>query len=573
MTCCVGPIAGDIAHKTAAGQDQILAEELKHGAKHLGDGSLLYTLSVPGIHCGQCISTIESKLSKLASVKSVRANLSLRRVTFGLSSEAQSPLLVVNALEELGYASQSLDDEWANPIDTEFRLLVRSLAVAGFATANIMLLSVSVWSGASGATAQLFHFLSALIAIPTVAYAGRPFFRSAMSALSHRRMNMDVPISLGVILATCMSLYESFSSTGHAYFDAAVSLLFFLLIGRTLDYLMRTKARDAVSRLSRLAAKGGLVVNASGETNYLPLNGIKPGMIVRVAAGERIPVDGTIVDGISDVDRSLVTGESEPVRLTKSASIEAGTLNLTGALDLRVDRDASQSFLSEVLEMMQAAEQGRGTYLRLADRMAKMYSPLVHLLAFTTLVGWLIYTGGNWHVSITTAISVLIITCPCALGLAVPVAHVLAASRLFTVGVLMKDGSALERLGEINHVAFDKTGTLTTNMPRLSLNTIPRGPFSAMAKALALRSIHPAARALAKALDEKPITTITAIHEVPGHGVEGRFEGRLARLGRMEWVSEISHPAQPGTIVSGLAFAVEGSPIFRVELDETLRPS
>lgn len=571
MTCCAGPVATEIAQDISLAIDQQRIHDLQHSAKALQDGTMLYTLSVPSIHCGQCITTIERNLGGLVGVVSVRANLSLRRVTFILGSDHSSPLPILKALDELGYASQSIDHEDSGSVDQELKTLVRSLAVSGFAAANIMLLSVSVWSGAGPATTEIFHFLSAMIAVPTVAYAGRPFFRSAFSALSHRRMNMDVPISLGVILATLMSLYESFSGTGHAYFDAAVSLLFFLLIGRTLDHMMRNKARDAVGRLSRLAAKGGLVVSANGETNYLPLDGIRPGMILRVAAGERIPVDGTVVDGTSDVDRSLVTGESAPLQVTNGASLEAGTMNLTGAIDLRADRDAKDSFLADVLQMMQAAEKGRGQYVRLADRMARLYSPVVHILAFATFMGWMAYTGGNWHTSVTIAISVLIITCPCALGLAVPVAHVLAASRLFSIGVLMKDGSALERLAEIDHVVFDKTGTLTTNISVMSTCTIPVGQLSEIAKALALRSIHPSARALANFLKENPLTNLSSIHEIPGFGVEAKIDGNLTRLGRAEWVAEISMPLNALQNATGLSFAVENGPAYSIQLDESLR--
>ena len=570
MSCCVASIASELAHETTQAHERQRVADLESSSKLLQDGSKLYTLSVPSIHCGLCISTIEKKLLARPEVRSARANLSLRRVSVTLDG-AQSPSLIVKTLDDLGYPSQSIDEEGSGEVDWEFKTLLRSLAVSGFASANIMLLSVSVWSGAGPATAQIFHYLSALIAVPTVAYAGRPFFRSAITALKHRRMNMDLPISLGVILATAMSLYESFSGGGHAYFDAAVSLLFFLLIGRTLDYMMRAKARDAVGRLSRLAAKGGLVVSENGEVNYLPLEGIKPGMIVRVAAGERVPVDGTIVEGTSDVDRSLVTGESEPARLGVGASLEAGTLNLTGSIDLRTDRDAKDSFLADVLQMMQAAEKGRGQYLRLTDRMAKLYSPVVHLLALVTFGGWMITTNGNWHVAITTAISVLIITCPCALGLAVPVAHVLAASRLFSLGTLMKDGSALERLAEIDTVVFDKTGTLTSNIAQIRKNTIPTGRLSAITKTLALRSIHPAARALAKALPDTPMTNFTGIHEVPGCGVEGRFNGQLARLGRTEWVSEIADAGNSNAADSGLGFALQGTPLYTVQLQETLR--
>lgn len=571
MTCCAGPIATEIAQDVSRSQRILRVEEIQKAAKPLQDGAMLYVLSVPSIHCGQCITTIERKLSVLPDVKSVRANLSLRRISITLSNNLVSPDLFVKTLDELGYSSQSVEDEVTGQIDQELATLVRSLAVSGFAAANIMLLSVSVWSGTGPATTEIFHFVSALIAIPAVAYAGRPFFRSALNAISHVNMNMDVPISLGVILATVMSLYESFSGFGHAYFDAAVSLLFFLLIGRTLDHMMRNKARDAVGRLSRLAAKGGLVVSLDGTVNYLPLDGIRPGMILRVAAGERIPVDGIVVDGTSDVDRSLVTGESAPQRSTKGASLEAGTMNLTGALDLRASREAKESFLADVLQMMQAAEKGRGEYVRLADRMARLYSPVVHILALATFLGWMVNSGGDWHVSITTAISVLIITCPCALGLAVPVAHVLAASRLFSYGILMKDGSALERLAEIDHIVFDKTGTLTTNTPNVETCTIPSGKLAEVAKTLALRSIHPAARALAKSLVENTLGTLTLIHEIPGFGIEATFDGKLTRLGRTEWVGDIAAVSRVLPDHLGLSFAVEDGEVYAVQLQETLR--
>ena len=572
MSCCAGPIVVDLAQETSLAQDRQRLSELESSAKHLQDGSVLYTLSVPSIHCGQCISTIEKKLSAQDGVVSARANLSMRRVAVTLKNDQQSPGIILKTLDDLGYASQSIDDENQWQGDPEFKTLVRSLAVAGFASANIMLFSVSVWSGAGDATRDLFHFLSALIAIPTVIYAGRPFFRSAFSALKHRRMNMDVPISLGVILATLMSLYESFNSGGHAYFDAAVSLLFFLLIGRTLDYMMRTKARDAVGRLGRLSAKGGLVVSSNGEVDYLPLEGITPGMVLRVAAGERVPVDGTVIDGESDVDRSLITGESIPQRVELGSGLEAGTMNLTGSIDIRAERDAKNSYLAEVMQMMQAAEKGRGLYVRVADRMAKLYSPAVHLLALSTFVFWMIYSNGNWHMSITTAISVLIITCPCALGLAVPVAHVLAASKLFGAGILMKDGSALERLAEIDTIVFDKTGTLTSNVAKVRVCNIPRGKLSSIARTLALRSIHPAARALAASLHDLPVQDLSLLHEVPGSGVEAQSNGQTVRLGRLDWVAELGLPDQVTTPPSGLGFAMTNSPLYVIQLEETLRP-
>jgi P-type Cu2+ transporter len=567
MSCCVGNLAETYA---ANDIDVQRIEEIKAGGQRLANGAMVYGMSVPAIHCGACVSAIERALIVMPGVTAARVNLSLRCLMLTVSPGFNDPAPFVRKLRDLGYPPISLSEAVDGKGDLELKFLTRSLAVAGFAAANIMLLSVSVWTGAEGATRDLFHFVSALIAIPAVAYAGQPFFRSALRALSHRRMNMDVPISLGVLLATAMSLFESLRGGEHAYFDAAVSLLFFLLIGRTLDHMMRGRARQLVSGLARISAKGGMVVSADGALRYMALEDIQPGMLLRVAAGERIPVDGTVEEGISDIDRSLVTGESAPVPMRGGGAVEAGSMNLTGALDVRATRYAKDSFLSDVLRMMAAAEQGRGTYVRMADRMAAIYAPSVHVLALASFLGWMLWTGGDWHLALTVAISVLIITCPCALGLAVPVAHVVSASRLFQAGILMKDGSALERMAEINHVAFDKTGTLTTGEAQVAQCSIPGGELSNIAASLARRSRHPASLALVRHFAGLPDVNLENVKEEPGNGIEAGPPGRRFRLGRGSWVAEISSDEAGG--VQGLAFAAAGGPCYGVKLGESLRP-
>ncbi len=294
---------------------------------------------------------------------------------------------------------------------------------------------------------------------------------------------------------------------------------------------------------------------------------MRPGDRLRVAAGERVPVDGRILCGSSDLDRSLVTGESAPVSAGEGDEVEAGTLNLTGAFDMVALRGAGQSFLAEVMRMMEAAEQGRGRYVRIADRLSRMYAPVVHVLAALAFVSWMLATG-DWHVSIYTAIAVLIITCPCALGLAVPVVHVIGAGRLFELGVLMRDGSALERLAEIDRAVFDKTGTLTSGIPFVELPELT-AEETGVAKTLASHSVHPASQAVARALQDRPGRPVGELREVPGHGIEGRCGGRLVRLGRAAWVGEIAAAqVQAG---SGLSFAIEGTTPRFFKLSETLR--
>ena len=445
--------------------------------------------------------------------------------------------------------------------------LLRCLAVAGFGAANIMLLSVSVWAGAEGAPREVFHLVSALIGLPVVAYAGRPFFGSALAALRGGRLNMDVPVSLGVVLATGLSVVETARGGEHVFFDAAVVLLFFLLAGRYLDERMRARARSAVTSLARLATRGAMRELPDGSTTYLTLQRIRPDMVLRIAAGERIPVDGCILEGATDLDRSLATGEHAPVPAGPGAPLEAGILNLTGAIRMRVLRPAETSFLAEVSRMLAAAEQGRGSYVRIADRAARLYAPVVHLLAALTLIGWVAATA-DWYGSIFIAISVLIITCPCALGLAVPVVHVAAADRLFRAGIMMKDGSALERLATIDCAVFDKTGTVTTGTPVLTGGG-PDAPHErAAAAALAARSLHPAARAIASAIVEAP-APVEQLRETPGCGVEALVNGRRARLGHPGWVSEIAagDVAQAG----GPTFAFDGGPLAVFAMTETLR--
>jgi len=534
-------------------------EELRFAARDLGDGSRQLELSLPDVHCAGCIRTVESALSRLPSVDNARVNLSTRRVSVRWRGEAVPP--IVPALVEAGYPPHLADDSQpsADPVLSE---LLRAVAVAGFAAGNIMLLSVSVWSGAEGATRDLFHWISALIALPALAISGRIYYRSAWNALRQRRMNMDVPIAIGVSLAYALSLYDTWHSGQHAYFDASVTLLFFLLIGRTLDHVMRNRARAAVTGLARLAPRGALVLGEDGTRDYRPLAEIRPGTRILVAAGERIPVDARVEAGHSDLDTALVSGESAPQPVAPGAEIQAGTLNLTGPLTLVALRPASESFLAEMVRMMEAAEGGRARYRRIADRVAALYAPVVHLTALVTCLGWVL-AGAGWHEAITIAIAVLIITCPCALGLAVPIVQVVAARRLFENGILVKDGSGLERLAEADAVVFDKTGTLTLGQPRLTGTHRISPRHLEIAAALASHSRHPLSQAIAERT--AGIIAFEEVREVPGHGVEGRLGSDLWRLGRASWAA--GEEGEAGTVL-----ARDGRIVARFAFSDGIRP-
>ncbi len=573
MTCCDGNILIGEPNGTYD-SDRIAEEQLLATSVDLEDGLRQIEFSVPDMHCVACIGSIERGLSGILSVNRVRANLSSRKVMVIWNTDIGSALEIDQQLDALGFSHSPFDrDDEASDVDVQRgQKLLLSLVVAGFAAANIMLLSVSVWSGADQETAQLFHLISGLICVPAIGYAGQPFFKSAWSALRVGRLNMDVPISLAVLLALGMSCYESLTGGEEAYFDAAVTLLFFLLIGRYLDHLMREKARGAVARLSQLSARGAVVIEADGRTRYMPTDEIEPGMRLRINAGARFPVNATIVSGSSELDRSLVSGESNSVLVEPGTDIEAGTLNLTAQIEIEATSNASGSFLAEMQQMMEAAENGRGTYVGIADRMARIYAPAVHLLALATFVFWMVHSSGDVHTALYTAIAVLIITCPCALGLAVPVAHVIAANRLMRDGILMRDGTALERLAEIDTAVFDKTGTLTMGKPEIrNAGKIDKqhAPFW---KALADGSNHPFAKAVSELLCDVEAKPLTTMREIPGYGVEAEFDGKRIRFGKPDWVAELSRDDADQAFESAVAFAIEDGQITQLELSDTLRP-
>lgn len=535
-------------------------DELRFASRALEDGLYQTDLSVPGVHCAGCIRKVETGLSAVSGVEHVRVNLSTRRASVRWRGETPPPL--IETLSGLGFPAHlyETEDEKGNP---ELGRLIRALAVAGFAAMNIMLLSVSVWSGAEPATRQAFHWISAALALPCLLYSGRIFFASAWSALRRGRTNMDVPISVGISLAFGLSLYDTLQGGAHAYFDATTSLIFFLLIGRTLDTLMRDKARTAVRGLARMSPRGALVLHPDGEREYMPVAEIEPGMRILLAAGDRVPVDGVIEAGRSELDCSIVTGESAARTVEPGADVQAGVLNLTGPLTMAATARAQDSFLAEMVRLMEAAEDGRVRYRRVADRAASLYSPLVHAGALLTFLGWMAATG-DWHRAISIAIAVLIITCPCALGLAVPIVQVVAARRLFDNGVMLKDGTGIERLAKIDTAVFDKTGTLTFGEVRLANPGEASGGALAIAALLGSHSNHPHSRALARtASAPSPLPAVTELREEPGFGIEGRLDGKLHRLGRADWaLGEPQTQTTPGTVLSCEG---RGQAVFRFE--------
>ncbi|SKA32552.1 heavy metal translocating P-type ATPase [Consotaella salsifontis] len=571
MSCCGGSSVSET--ELAPDARDLRREEFLRSGIADGEGRLSFVFFAPEVHCAACITTIERGLMRLDGVASARVNLSTRRVRAVVDEAMDDPYRVVEAVERLGYTVSPMDlSEDDGRSDPVFGALVRALVVAGFAAGNIMLLSVSVWSGAEGETRHLFQLISGLIAVPAVLYAGQPFYRSAWAALRGGHLNMDVPISLAVLLTLGMSIYEAFFGGGETWFDASATLLFFLLIGRVLDQQMREKARSSIARLTRMAAKGAMVIDGDGEVGYAPIDEVRPGMRLQVPVGERFPVDSRLVRGRTDIDRSLATGESLPAALVPGDVVEAGALNLTATVEVEATADAKHSLIAEMVRLMEAAEQGKAAYMRLADRAAAAYAPVVHILAFATFAGWMVATG-DWHDALRAAIAVLIITCPCALGLAVPIAQVVGASVLLQRGILVRTGSAFERMAEIRQAVFDKTGTLTEPDSLAVAGTVTDETL-ALAASLAGASRHPLSRAVVSSARSRGIaySAFDAVTETAGEGLEGSLsDGRRIRLGKRSFVGGISAQHASEEAPASLWLAAEGETARPVPVEGVLR--
>ena len=489
--------------------------------------------SVPSIRCATCIGTIERHFAALRGVAKARVNATQKRVTVHSNLPDSA---VVEELKSIGYEAYPLDQAaLTTDNDPLGRDLILRMGVAGFAMMNVMLLSVAVWSGATDATRDLFHLISAAIALPAVIFSARPFFVHAMQALRVRRLNMDVPIALAIALAAGMSLYEALHGGAHAYFDAALSLTFFLLIGRYLEHRTKSAARSAASELAALEAHTA-TRKIGHQIESVPVKLLKLGDLIVVNSGMRVPVDGKLCKGNAYTDRSFLTGESEPVEHEKGDTLCAGEINLGASFELTATAIGHDTRLSQIAALVDTAENARNSYTSLADKAAQIYAPMVHIVAAVSFLGWLIIDGDVRH-ALNVAIAVLIITCPCALGLAVPAVSTAAISRLYRMGFLVKSGTALERLAGVSHVVFDKTGTLTAPGFSFDLSALSDAQ-AGIAKGLASQSSHPMSRSLVAYLEKVPEQRIDAVIELPGTGIKGLWNNKPVALGRASWFGQ-----------------------------------
>jgi len=500
------------------------------------DGANSISLMIQGMHCAACVWLIESILKKQKDVVAARINLSKKTLFLRFIGDKKTGNDLVKLIHDIGYKLLPFDEEILNSSDKKYNdSILRALAVAGFGVGNVMLFSLSLWFSDAVEmgvnTRTLLHFFSSLIALPVIIFSARPFFSSAWKSIKQGYPNMDLAISIAIFLACVVSLLETFRSASHVYFDSAVMLIFFLLIGRYLDLKARKKAFAVATEFTMLAASFGRVEENS-KIKILPSRQLLEGMILVVAAGEKIAADGVVIEGEGEIDTSLITGESLPRNISKHGEVFAGTLNLSSPLKIRITKSPQNSLLSEIIRLSEEAEGKKNHYIRIADYLSKFYTPAVHLIALATFLFWL---KNGWEIALMNATAVLIITCPCALALAVPIVQTIVISNFIKKGILVKSGEALEKLREIDVFVFDKTGSLTIGAPKL-IKIIPlqgEGEYLKLAASLAKNSRHPIAQAISASYDGDLLEL--QVQENQGLGLSANFENKILRLGRKDF--------------------------------------
>jgi Cu2+-exporting ATPase len=511
---------------------------------HDGINSLL--LAIDGLHCAACVWLIESILQKQQNVVLARVNLSKKYLRLSWRGAKEQGDDLVNLIQEIGYKLFPFDEKILAEEEKKYNNeLLKCLAVAGFGAGNVMLFSFILWfsdlSKIGQATIDLMHFASAAIALPVIVYAARPFFASAFKAIKAKRMNMDLAISVAIFLACLVSLLESFNSAKHVYFDSAVMLIFFLLIGRYLDFKARKKAFAIATEFTLLASNYARQILPNGEIKIIASKDIKQDMILLAVAGDKIPADGIIIEGEGEIDMSIINGESLPKNVKKDVEVFAGTINLTSPLKIKVIKTQQNSLLAAIIKIAEEVETQKNKYVRLADHLSKTYTPIVHILAFATFCLWYFFLKSTAENALLNATAVLIITCPCALALAVPIVQTITISGLIKKGILAKSGEALEKIREIDVIVFDKTGTLTLGNPALvgiyglnkNLSKEEEKFYLKLAASMAQMSKHPISLALVNAHNEEKFLLET--HENQSLGLVTNFENKQVKLGRKDF--------------------------------------
>jgi heavy metal translocating P-type ATPase len=486
-------------------------------------------LDIEGMTCASCVNKIEKALGVVETVGSANVNLATRTATIATTSEEIETL--VRAVQRLGYGAK-LHTRERSP-GAEYRYFVRHLAVAVAFTVPVLLLTF-VLSGFRWSPE-----LTWALATPVQFYAGWPFLRSAVRAARHRMTTMDTLVAIGSLAAYGYSAYTVLADGMDHYFDTAAVIITLILVGKTLESRARAGATDATRALLERGAKEATIL-VEGTERTIPIDDLHPGHTVVVKPGEKVPADGVIKQGASWVDLSLLTGESVPVDVGPGDEVIGASINGRGRLLVFVTKTGANTALSQIVRLLQSAQGSKAPVQRLADRISSVFVPIVIAVATATFVGWTALTGASPGVAMLHAVAVLLIACPCALGLATPAAIMVGTGRAAELGVFFKGAEVFETVRGADVVLLDKTGTVTEGSMTLAevvaVNGASDEQLLAWAAATERGSEHPIAKAVVEGTGERGIAIPEATdHEVrPGAGTIALVDGVPTRVGRPE---------------------------------------
>ena len=503
-------------------------------------------LLVEGIHCAACVWLIERTLNRLPGVLSAQVNLSGKRLLLRWDNERIKLSRIISKLGRIGYAATPFDPEAAEgTIKKQNRALLFRMAFAGFAMMNLLWISIALYSGADkGEFRQLFHWLGFALSTPTLLYSGWPFLKGAWTSLKTLHLGMDLPIAIGASVTWLYSSYVTFggTETGEVYFDTVVNFIFVILVGRHLEGISKRHAVAATQRLMDLQPRVATLFT-DGQEQVVPIRRVKANDLVLIKAGNKVSVDGIIIEGSSTLDEAMLSGESLPVNKTVGDTVSAGTINLSSALTVRVTGTLKETALGRIIRLVEEAQASKAPIQCTADMIVPWFVLATLVLAGITFFIWL---GTDLELALMAATSVLIITCPCAFGLATPMAIAVASGQGARNGILIKHGEVLETLSHIDHFVFDKTGTLTEGRMRLQQIKIS-GAHTAeqlliLAASVEKYSEHSIASAVVEAAESTGLNTsnigISDFRNYPGQGVSAVADGKSVLLGSLSWMEQ-----------------------------------
>ncbi len=501
-------------------------------------------LLVDGIHCAACVWLIEHSLAKQKGVISANVNLTSKQLLLKWDNSQTALSTILQTLAQIGYIAVPFDPETAEgALAKKHRSLLYRMAFAGFAMMNLMWISIALYSGADeGEFRNWFHWIGFMIATPTLFYAGYPFLRNAILGLRRQYLTMDLPIAIGAVATYSYSTYitATGSINGDVYFDTVVNFLFVILVGRYLEAISKREALSATTRLLELQPKLATVL-INGEAKIMPIRSVNVGDLLLVKPGEKIPVDGVIVDGQSAVDESMITGESLAVTKKLDDSVIAGSINGEGAFTVQAEHVLRNTALAKIVTLMEDAQASKAPIQCVADRIVPWFVVITLTLATATFFYWLQF---DFEQALLAATSVLIITCPCAFGLATPMSVAVATGVGAHQGILVKQGAALELLSQVTHFVFDKTGTLTEGeLKVVAIDTVEnysRNELLTIVASVEHKSEHGVAKAVNNAALERGLKIVDIVDflSFPGQGVQAIVDSKKVFIGTQSWISE-----------------------------------